>query len=104
MADVDKIKATLEQQLRNLTKRAVGIDDELSQPGDDDWAEQATEASDDEVLEGVGEATVEEIEQIKLALKRIGSGEYGICTACNRPIAPGRLLAMPAATLCVKCA
>lgn len=104
MADLAEIKATLEQKLRELTKRAVGIDDDLSEPADDDWSEQAIESAGDEVLEEVGDATVEEIEQIKLALKQIDLGKYGSCTKCGRAIAKERLAAMPAATHCVKCA
>ena len=98
------IKTNLERKLRELTKRAVDIDDDLSQAGDDDWAEQAIESSADEVLEEVGDATLEEIEQIKLALKQIDAGKYGVCSKCHRPIAKGRLEALPYATLCVKCA
>ena len=102
--DTAKIKAQLEETLRELTARAVDIDDNLSEQGDDDWAEQAIESSGDEVLEEVGDATLEEIEQIKRALQQIAAGKYGICTRCNREIARGRLEALPYATVCVKCA
>lgn len=104
MVDPAKIRIDLERELRKLTGRAVSIDDALSEPGDDDWSEQAIESADDEVLEEVGEATGEEIAQIKLALKQIEAGKYGICTECTRAIAEERLRTLPAATKCVKCA
>ncbi len=46
--------------------------------------------------------------QIKLnlarqALEKISSGKYGVCVACNQPIAEARLEAMPETPLCVNC-
>ncbi len=37
------------------------------------------------------------------ALDRMESGDYGICLACEEPIAPKRLLAVSWARYCVKC-
>jgi len=37
------------------------------------------------------------------ALDRIASGDYGICLACEEPIAPKRLQALSWARYCVKC-
>ena len=104
MTNFSTIKQTLEAQLRELNTRAEEIDDDLSQPSDDDWAEQATESEDDEVLEEVGEITLDEIRQIKLALSRIEAGNYGVCTKCGGSIAKQRLEAIPYVTKCVKCA
>jgi RNA polymerase-binding transcription factor len=38
------------------------------------------------------------------ALERLAAGDYGHCETCGTPIAPGRLLARPTATTCIKCA
>ena len=35
---------------------------------------------------------------------RLAAGTYGTCTRCGRPISPGRLDALPAATTCIRCA
>jgi len=104
MSDLAKIRIGLERQLRELSKRATNISDDLGELGDDDWSEQAIESAGDEVLEGVEESTLHEIAQIKLALKQIDAGTYGTCTKCKRPIAEGRLRTLPYATMCVKCA
>ena len=104
MRDISEIKTMLQTRLHELTARARNIDADLSEPGDDDWDEQATESSGDEVLEEVGDVTLEEIAQIKLALSRIEEGKYGDCIGCGRPIAEARLEALPHATHCVKCA
>jgi DnaK suppressor protein len=37
------------------------------------------------------------------ALDRIESGDYGVCLACDEPIAPKRLQAVSWARYCVKC-
>ncbi|MGE0161168.1 MAG: TraR/DksA family transcriptional regulator [Dehalococcoidia bacterium] len=38
------------------------------------------------------------------ALDRLATGPYGICVGCGRPIAYGRLIAMPEALQCITCA
>ena len=45
-----------------------------------------------------------EILRLERALKLIDEGEYGWCASCGEEIAPARLKADPAATLCVSCA
>lgn len=103
MTDIVKIKAKLEEKLLELTMRAKEIDDDLSQPADDDWEEHAVEAAGDEVLTQVGHVTLEEIRLVKHALTQIAAGNYGICTDCGGAIAVERLAALPFATKCVKC-
>lgn len=104
MSDIQKIKAKLEARLRELDERAHEIDDELSEPGDDDWAERAVESENDEVLEKMGTMAVDEIRKIKAALGKIEDGTYGICQACDKNIAPKRLEALPYAVTCIECA
>jgi RNA polymerase-binding transcription factor DksA len=104
MIDLAKTKAELEAKLRELMARAEDIDDDLRQPGDDDWAENAIESAGDEVLEEIGDIALEEIQQIRLALNRIESGTYGVCMSCAKPIPEERLKARPYSTKCVKCA
>src|SRR5258706_547602 len=40
---------------------------------------------------------------IEEALQRLRDGLYGICAECGNAIAPGRLRALPEATMCVRC-
>jgi len=42
-------------------------------------------------------------QEIKLALRRIETGEYGVCVDCEEPIKPKRLEAVPWAERCVSC-
>jgi DnaK suppressor protein len=44
------------------------------------------------------------IADIDRAIEKLDDGSYGICDGCGRPIAPARLEALPATSLCVDCA
>lgn len=104
MINYDSVKKSLEAKLRELVARAEGIEDDLNQPGDSDWGEHAIETEDDEVQASIGEATVHDIQEIKLALSRIESGHYDECTSCGNKIPEARLNVLPFATTCVNCA
>lgn len=104
MSDVQEIKLSLEARLRELDERAHEIDDELSEPGDDDWSESAVESENDEVLEKVGNLAIAEIQKIRSALRKIDAGTYGVCESCDKKIAGKRLEALPYATTCIDCA
>ena len=53
---------------------------------------------------GVGTTLEAQLERTERALAKLDEGTYGICDACERPIAPKRLEAMPDVVLCVDCA
>lgn len=42
-------------------------------------------------------------QEIRMALKRLDAGEYGLCVDCEEPIAAKRLQAVPWAERCVIC-
>jgi RNA polymerase-binding transcription factor DksA len=104
MATHAAVKAALEAQLDELTRRGAEIEADLSNPGSSDWSENAVESEDDEVLSRVGRVTKDEIQEIRLALNQIETGHYGTCTACGGKISKERLDVMPYATKCIRCA
>lgn len=104
MLDQEHVRQALTGRLAALRKHVADIEADLGQPLDDDFAEQATDRADDEALDAIEQSALVEIEQITRALGRLEAGTYGICTACGGSIAPKRLEAMPAATLCIRCA
>ena len=53
---------------------------------------------------GVGTTLEAQLERTERALAKLDEGTYGICDACERPIASKRLEAMPDVVLCVECA
>jgi len=102
--DLKATQKKLESRLDELVNEAKEIDSELREPLDPDVEERATELEDDEVLEGLGNAAVMEIRQIRQALHRIEDGTYGDCLKCGGKINEARLEALPHAMLCMKCA
>ena len=103
MSEHDALRMQLESRLARLLRRVEKIEGDLRQTHDPDWQERATELENDEVLEGLDEMTLREIEQIRTALKRIETGSYGTCSACGQPIGTERLIAVPSAITCVAC-
>ena len=95
MPTQDAVREQLEHRLADLTRRVVKIEGDLKQPHEPDWQERATQLENDEVLE--------ELDQIRVALSRMESGSYGICSTCGRPIGAKRLAAVPSALTCVGC-
>lgn len=41
--------------------------------------------------------------QVTDALERMAAGRFGVCVACENPISPKRLAALPWAALCLEC-
>ncbi|MCB2078502.1 MAG: TraR/DksA family transcriptional regulator [Novosphingobium sp.] len=104
MVDLDRTKQRLESRLAELLGRADAIENDLRHPLEADSAEQAIDLADDEALTGTDEVLRVEIHEIRLALARIESGEYGVCVTCGADIKPARLEAQPMATRCIRCA
>jgi RNA polymerase-binding protein DksA len=101
------MKEQLEERRANLRRRGEKIEVHLHQkdgPLSADWQEQATELENYGVLEALDDYGRKELTEIEEALKRIESGDYGYCTACDGEVAEGRLKAVPHARLCIKCA
>jgi RNA polymerase-binding protein DksA len=92
-------KDELEIRLSNTHKHITHADG----PPNPDFAEQAVERQNDEVIYGLNESARAELIQIKQALERIASGEYGICQECGRQIPMERLEAIPYTSYCVEC-
>lgn len=94
-----KKRDELEIRLKNTNKHITHADG----PPNPDFAEQAVERQNDEVIYGLNESARTELIQIKQALERIENGEYGICQECGRQIPLGRLKAIPYTSYCVEC-
>ena len=65
-------------------------------------AEAATETLERELDLGVLQSVEGELREVTAALERLDAGTYGNCEVCGRPIAEGRLEAMPATRYCVE--
>ncbi|HMT45429.1 MAG TPA: TraR/DksA family transcriptional regulator [Chakrabartia sp.] len=104
MSSNEEIRAKLTARLDELAKRADSLEAELSRPLEADSEEQAISRENEETMEALEDAALQEIEQIRGALTRLDNGHYGACAKCGEDIAPARLDAMPTATRCINCA
>ncbi|MEE4660705.1 MAG: TraR/DksA C4-type zinc finger protein [Halieaceae bacterium] len=100
----EKSKAALEAKLADLEVRLAGVTKDITKTLSSDFAEQATERENDDVLEEIGKETQQSIAHVRAALHRIEDGTYGSCANCGEDIAEQRLDAIPEATHCVRCA
>ncbi|MDI1229924.1 TraR/DksA family transcriptional regulator [Methylobacter sp. G7] len=104
MKEYEEVRHSLIDMLEDLDDRLTKITHDVKEPLDKDFEEQATQAENDEVLDGLGNAARTEIEMVKQAIARIDKGQYGLCQVCGQPISKERLKAIPYSTLCIKCA
>jgi RNA polymerase-binding transcription factor DksA len=104
MIAIETRKAQLEARLQELKARLRRIEHDLDQPVSEDFSEAAVEREEEEVLEDLGAAGLNEIRMIGAALDRIAQGTYGICVTCGDPISEERLDVLPQTPKCRTCA
>lgn len=107
MNEYDEVRSHLIEMLEELDERLSKITADVKHenvPLEKDFAEMATQAENNEVLDYLGNAARLERERVKQAISRIDKGEYGICELCGEPIKKERLQAVPYSSMCVKCA
>jgi RNA polymerase-binding protein DksA len=103
--DQDHFKQILLDMKEEVSGRINSIDRDIRHEGmSADWAEQASERENDEVLESLGNSSEQELEMIKFALLRIEDGSYFHCDKCGEEIPPARLELLPFTAYCVNCA
>ena len=101
--DLAEIRKQLVKKLDTLEDRAQRIESRLSSPGNPDWEENAVLHEDDEVLNALSEKADDDIHDIRLAIKRIDDGSYGLCVHCHKSIPAKRLEVLPFTATCTTC-
>jgi RNA polymerase-binding protein DksA len=105
--DLNRVAASLKARKEELIERQGRISRKTRHrdtPLPQDFAEQAVELENQEVLEALDLEVGEELRQIDQALARIESGDYLYCSSCGDEIPAARLEALPTTRLCVDCA
>jgi RNA polymerase-binding protein DksA len=106
MQDFQPTRRRLKTRFDEIQARLRAITRDLrhaNQPLNADFAEQAVELENDQVLDALDDSIRAEMEQIERAWARMDEGVYGVCEACGKPIAAKRLEAVPFATRCIAC-
>lgn len=107
MPDLTAIRDQLLKRQSELRKRTERAKSDLRHEQDPlvaDFADQAGQRSNDEVLAAISDSGQSELNQISVALRRIDAGKYTTCAACGEEIAPERLKAVPYTDRCSACA
>jgi RNA polymerase-binding transcription factor DksA len=99
-----QLSTLLKTKQQELSKRISAIEADFHKGRSQDFAEQATETENDDVLDEIHHEAKAELRLVNEALQRIDSGLYGSCASCDKPINPDRLSALPYTTKCIDCA
>lgn len=102
--DLGEIRNDLEQQRSTIQRR---IDEEEASMQGETTNPDRTDLAHAYDLRQRRSAMLDNLEeqlnQVVQALERLDQGTYSKCTNCGQQITPGRLKAMPQATLCIRC-
>ena len=106
MEDFKDVRKNLIDMLEDLDERLGNITDNVKQLDDPiakDFEEPAIDTENDELLDSLGNAARNEMENIQQAISRIDKGTYEICLGCGQAIKKERLNAIPFSSKCIHC-
>ncbi len=107
MAELNSIREQLLKRQAELRLRSESATADLRHQRDPlvaDFAEQAVQRSNDEVLAAISDSATSELNQISVALRRLAAGHYTTCAGCGAEIAAARLRTVPYTDRCSSCA
>jgi DnaK suppressor protein len=107
MSHEHEFRKTLSARRAELAERVRRIDTQLNhreEPPPADFADQASEQENLEVLRALESEGRSELALVEAALARLDTNEYGRCQHCGAGIAPARLSALPWTDSCITCA
>lgn len=102
----DEFRRRLLEARQALLQTVTATDEEmagLEPPGPGDSTDRAASVSMASLVSQLAGQDKRELDEIADALRRLGSGTYGLCESCREPIALPRLRAVPAARFCLAC-
>lgn len=105
-ATMDELRQRLIQRKLELLTLIQEQQEEMGaiqQSRSPDWIDLTTATENIHLLMTLGDNERRELDDIDIALGKIGDGSYGECEACGELVGNDRLEAMPTARLCKKC-
>jgi RNA polymerase-binding protein DksA len=100
-----QFRGLLQQKKDELIRRLYERRAELHGDTDpDDEAAVAVQSVVKELALSNMEREIRTLAEVELSLRRLSTGEYGICGGCGQQIPEARLRALPWTRLCVECA
>ncbi len=101
--DLAKLESILEQEKKTIEKEIgdLGVNDMGSDT--DHGEEEADETEEVVTHQGMISPLKERLNDVNLALDKIGANAYGVCEDCGEEISLDLLKADPESRLCKKC-
>ena len=100
----ESLRRDLEAKRDELSGRLERITANVRRSLDSDSEERAKQLEDSEVVDALGNEARDELRKISVALEKMETGDFGLCTECGEQIAEARMLAYPYAGKCIDCA
>src|SRR5271170_7791978 len=101
-AELNKFKRILEDKRVEL-ERVVSNRDAITIEKSADALDEVQHAAERELAIRNLDRESNLLRNVRLALRRIGEGSFGMCLHCEEDISPKRLNAVPWAAFCIKC-
>lgn len=101
------LRASLEQERDRLAQQLAELGEgspDSSLEFDPNFADTSQVTAERAEVEAVVNSIKDSLAEVEHALAKFDAGTYGLCENCGQQIAPARLEAMPAASLCISCA
>ena len=106
LAFLGDVKRRLLKEYDRLANRLSSLVDKgktLWQEHGDKEDDNASEVSEFQDTLSLGKNLEKNLDNVKVALKQVDAGTYGICSNCGKAIEEVRLKLVPSATLCITC-
>jgi len=100
---IDTFKKVLQKLLKRVEGDIQESGAEMHQALPQNFRDAVVDREELEIVEIANQVETVEADQIQDALQRIGSGDFGICQKCLKPVGYQRLRAMPYAKFCITC-
>ena len=101
-AEINKYKKILEQK-RDELERIVRNRDAITIEKSADALDEVQHASERELAIRNLDRESNLLRNVRLALRRINDGSFGVCLHCEEDISPKRVAAVPWAPFCIQC-
>ena len=101
------LRASLEQERDRLVQQLAELGEGSSVSSlefDANFADTSQVTAERAEVEALVNSIKDSLSEVEHALAKFEAGTYGLCEGCGQAIAPARLEAMPAASLCISCA
>lgn len=105
-SELDYFKEILDSRNTQIVKNIIGVNAELAQLNALELNDEGDHAAVDNssmVESAIVRQQEQELREINVALGRISTGDYGICSMCEDDIGFQRLKVKPHAIYCIDC-